>query len=62
MWSAGRIPTDGRAQLIALSAEGAEKLARHRGPAHGDPRRTCLQDWSQDDAELTRASTLEETR
>ena len=45
-------PEDGRAQLIALSASGAEKLRRI------EDQRTAtiqglLQDWSEDDVELT---------
>jgi DNA-binding MarR family transcriptional regulator len=45
-------PEDGRAQLIALSASGAEKLRRI------EEQRTAtlqglLQDWSEDDVELT---------
>ena len=50
-------PEDGRAQLIALSAAGTEKLR-----AIEDQRtatiQDLLQDWSQDDVELT-ARTLE---
>jgi len=50
-------PEDGRAQLIALSAAGADKLRlieEHRTATIQD----LLQDWSQDDVELT-ARTLE---
>jgi DNA-binding MarR family transcriptional regulator len=45
-------PEDGRAQLIALSAAGADKLRlieEHRTATIQD----LLQDWSQDDVELT---------
>ena len=52
MWSAGRIPEDGRAQLIALSAAGAEKLRviedQRTATIQG-----LLQDWSEDDVEQT---------
>jgi DNA-binding MarR family transcriptional regulator len=50
-------PEDGRAQLIALSASGAEKL-RLIEDQRTAALRGLLQDWSQDDVELT-ARTLE---
>src|SRR6478609_6884848 len=50
-------PEDGRAQLIALSATGAEKL-RVIEDQRTAALQGLLQDWSQDDVELT-ARTLE---
>ena len=50
-------PEDGRAQLIALSASGTQKL-RAIEEQRTATIRDLLQDWSQDDVELT-ARTLE---